>query len=513
MNTPEFGRSLRRNVLSSYAALAQRLVTGAVSFRILYSSLDKEEFGYWALLWSVFGYGMLIDFGFGITVQKRVAQLAPKEAWEELNRSLSTIFYSYCFLAVIVGLLGWFFADAWVRAMGVSPENREEFAVLFRVFLGAMALMFPLGLFTEVLQGMQRIALNNVITMVVSLIGFAFLVWSLLSGMSLTVILGISVAGPVLTGFVRTLYSFRILPQLRIFPSLFSKGELRSTMNFSFVAYFIMISYVVMTKTDLLVLSSMMAVSAVAIYQPGAKISELYTTLTKQLAYVLQPAAAHLYATGTRTDIANLLIGGIRYSVLLSTPVYLGVAFYLDVLLRVFTGESNPSREMFWVGQTLLLWSHTFVITHNVYKRIALMGGHERRLLWIGVLEAVLNLGVSIVAVLIFNAVLGVALGTLLPTLLIGWGVLWGWSATEAGVTRFELFRQSLAATWLANLPMLGVLIVLHYLGWTRWSIGPVILIGGMIVATAVGLGFTWRIGLTPSDRQMVLSKLPFLSR
>lgn len=66
MDLDDIEGNLRRNLVSQYVLLAFRMVRGLVVFRLLYTGLSKEEFGYWAVMWSVFGYGILLDFGFGM---------------------------------------------------------------------------------------------------------------------------------------------------------------------------------------------------------------------------------------------------------------------------------------------------------------------------------------------------------------------------------------------------------------------------------------------------------------
>jgi hypothetical protein len=68
-------RSTPRATSASLGGWASDLVT----FRLLYQGLDAEHFGFWSLLWAIFGYGILLDFGFGYAAQKKVAELSVKQ--------------------------------------------------------------------------------------------------------------------------------------------------------------------------------------------------------------------------------------------------------------------------------------------------------------------------------------------------------------------------------------------------------------------------------------------------
>ena len=84
------------NAISNYLRTFVGIVVGLVTFRLLYQALPRESFGFWSLLWSVFGYGILLDFGFGFAAQKRVAELSGGQMYtaakiEDLNKSYDAI--------------------------------------------------------------------------------------------------------------------------------------------------------------------------------------------------------------------------------------------------------------------------------------------------------------------------------------------------------------------------------------------------------------------------------------
>ena len=92
-----------KNAFSGYVRLAVRMGLGLVTFRLLYQGLsaDPEQFGFWSLLWAVFGYGILLDFGLAYAAQKRVAQLSVTQDWPQVSRVLSTIFFTYLIVAAV----------------------------------------------------------------------------------------------------------------------------------------------------------------------------------------------------------------------------------------------------------------------------------------------------------------------------------------------------------------------------------------------------------------------------
>ena len=85
MNSREVRSNVWKSTLSGYVRIVVRMGLGLVSFRLLFQGLDQEEFGFWSLLWAIFGYGIRLDVGFGYAAQKRVAELSVKKDWAESN--------------------------------------------------------------------------------------------------------------------------------------------------------------------------------------------------------------------------------------------------------------------------------------------------------------------------------------------------------------------------------------------------------------------------------------------
>jgi len=278
----------------------------------------------------------------------------------------------------------------------------------------------------------------------------------------------------------------------------------RDTMRFSLFAYVTTLTTVILTRTDQLVLSTMLAVSSVAIYLAGAKVSEMFTSFAMQIPETLSPAAAHLHAKGDKDFLRSLLINGTRFSVMVATPMYLICAFYMDELVWLLTGgKSSPDTKItIWTGQVLLFWGYTTILTQSVSKRIFMMTGHERRLMWLGVGEALLNLGLSIVLVWKFHSVVAVAVGSLVATFLFGWILIWPWAAREANLSPWNLARTVLIPTWIACLPIVGLILLERYITTIQFrnSVYALLLEGSMVFLVAAIC--MWKLALKRTERE-----------
>jgi O-antigen/teichoic acid export membrane protein len=508
MTNEQLKRHVVRSTLSGYARLVVRLGLGLVTFRLLYQGLTAEQFGFWSLLWAIFGYGILLDFGFGYAAQKRVAELTVRRDWPRLSRVLSTIFFFYFAGALVAVGLGLAFSGSLIELFKVSAAQREEFRRVLMLFLVGIGLAFPLGVFPEVLQGQQRITTANNLGILSTIANFVTVVCVVAWHLSFTTLVVLSLLGVLIPYLWAAKLAFDQMPGVQLRPRWFSRAAIVDTGRFSLFAYANTLSNVIRNKTDQPIISAILGVAAVAPYQAGSKVGDMFGQLTRQIADVLSPTAAHLHAKGDAAALREMLVNGLRYSVLTATPLYVVAAAYMEGVIRLLTGVPQPTRAMLWTGQLLLFWYYSLVITHWVYKRMFMMAGEERRMMWQGVSEAAANLALSIGLTFWLKSMLGVAWGSVIPTVVLGWGLLWGWAAARAGLSRWALFRRVVLRAWWGCLPMIVVAAALRFQPW--WTSGRttwLVLVEGTVVS-AVGLAGLWRLNLDAAERATFAAKV-----
>lgn len=418
----EWQRRFWSTTASGYIGFVTRMLLGLILFRLMFQNFSSAEFGFWALLWSLFGYGILLDFGFGFTAQKAVAEKTATGDRAGLSRLLATIFWTFIGMAMALLVVFLLIREPFLSRMGVLAADRSEFASAYVVFFIGLAVMFPLGLFPEILRGLQRTDLANWVGTFSSLLNFGFLYWGLTGGWSLSILMGISVATSALPNLIAAIFAFRRLPGISLLPKYFDWRTVKAQMGFSIAAYLITFSNMLMAKSDQLVISLTIGVALVAVYQAGFKMAEMLGLFSVQLQQVLSPAAAAMHAVGDYSGLRKLLLSSSRLTFFLVTPFYLLALVYLDPLIRVLTGMENVPRETWWVGQILLFAVFSSQLTNGCSKRVLMMCGDEKKLLFISVSDALSNVVLSVIFAFKFG-VLGVALGTMIPTTLVGW--LW----------------------------------------------------------------------------------------
>ena len=404
-----------RNTFTNYLRTVLRLISGIVLFRLTYQHLTREQFGLYSLLWSLFGYTILLDFGLGFTAQKAVAEKTASGRIDELNQLICTIFWTFAFFGAVI-LAVFSTAQPWfLEWTHVSEANRHALGLGYTIFFTAMALAFSLGIFPEMLRGLQRIDQANWVTIGSLLVNLILLTWGLLAGWAFPWIVFISVATTVAPHFVALFMAFQRIDGFSLHPKHFRFGAIQGVLSFSIVAYLITFTNLIMSRTDQAVISFSLGVGFIAVYQAGYKAADMFGLFSVQMQDALTPAAAQMNISNDHAGLRDLLVKSTQMTLFLTTPLYGICAVYLEPVIKVLTGLEAVDPSTFWVGQSLLLATYSSLITNSCAKRILMMCGWERELLKISLVDAGINLLASIILVRQFG-VLGVALGTMVPT-------------------------------------------------------------------------------------------------
>ncbi|MCC5023381.1 MAG: oligosaccharide flippase family protein [Candidatus Synoicihabitans palmerolidicus] len=413
MATREWQRHFWRNTGTNYLRTILRLGSGLILFRLTFQYLSTEAFGFYSLLWSLFGYIILLDFGLGFTAQKAVAEHSAGGETSRLNQLLATIFWSFAGVSLVMLLVFLSGRGLFLQWTHVDVAHYETFGLAYGVFFCAMAVAFPLGIFPEMLRGLQRIDLANWLVIGSTLINLALLAWALLHGWSLPAIVIISVAPSAAAWLM-------VLPRIKglsLHPRHYQLRAVRGVLSFSIIAYLITFTNLIMARTDQAVISLSIGIGFIALYQAGYKVSEMFSV---QMQDALTPAAAQMNIQNDQAGLRDLLMKSSSLTLLLITPLYALCAAYLAPLVKLLIGLETLETDTYLVGQALLLATYSSLITSSCSKRILMMCGWERRLLRISMVDAIANLALCLFLVHQLG-VLGVALGTMIPTVLVGW--------------------------------------------------------------------------------------------
>ena len=404
------------STLSNYILLVLKIILSLILVRIMFLGITNEEYGFWALLWTIFGYSLLLDFGFGTAIQKATSQAFAKNNWEGFNQTVSTIFFSYVFLSIIIVIATYILAQNLEDIFVFTDLTKIEYykTVLYIFGIGT-ALIFPFGFFREILRGLQKISLRNNIDIVFLVINFVLLYLCIEYDYNLIYMSLASISVQFLTNVIMAFYVFKSIPNFKISFNLFRKESVKSLVGFSFFAYIVMFSNVIIFRTDQLILSMFSTVALVGLYQIISRVSELFRQFSTQIHDILGPISASLHTTNNHSQLHNTLLNSNKVVGFISTLIFIPTMLYIDKLLYYWLEIQND--EVIITAKILLFSMYILVFLRSTSVQVLLMCDKHKQLTVIAILESVFNLVLSIYLVQKYSMI-GVALGTLIPNII-----------------------------------------------------------------------------------------------
>jgi O-antigen/teichoic acid export membrane protein len=443
---------MARNLSTRYLAIAAEIAIGLVTLPFNLAHLGKAAYGLWTLTASVTAYFSLLDLGYSGALVKFVAQYRSQRDSKGLNEILSTIFYVFTACSMVAYVMAILLAVFLPRVFKVAPDQVATARIVLLVTSLNVVLGIAFSVFGAVVNGFQRYDLNNVVATVSGIVTALVNVVVLLMGFGLVGLVVAIIAVRVCTYWIYRANAYRVFPDLKIRPSRFRRARLREVTGFSVHIAVIDWANRMNYSMDAVIIGAFMNTTAVAVWAIGQRLAELTQRLASQLNDMLFPAVV-AHNTAARLDrLQGIFIQGTRLSLAAVIPLAGGMLLLADLLVGAWVGQD-------FNGSVRVLQLLSLVVIVRVGSATAstlLKGSGEHRLVaTANIVAAVVNAALSIALVKPL-ALIGVAVGTLIPVCLTLTLVVFPAGCRRAGLTVAQGFGR---AVWPALWPA-GVMTV-----------------------------------------------------
>lgn len=443
--------SLRWNVIATWITHAGGLLSGIFLMPFVLMTLGDSAYGVWIFINSMVGYAGLFHMGFGATTGRYVATHSARNEWDELNKVMSAVITFYLGAATLV-----FAAAATLSAVAphVYPWEYNSVGEIQAVIL-ILGFNFSVSLigsaFGGLLMGVQRFDIERGVTLV-SLglrLGLTFLFlqsdWGLLTlaliTLTLTLVENLSYA----------FFAFRQVPQLSVRLKHFRWATLRKCIACSVFFAIDGLASMLIHFTDTVVIGFALGTGAIVPYVIAQRLCEFIAKPINQVGSIFMMRAGALHANARADQIRQLLVRGVGFTFLLITGLFIGAAYFGDRLISTWIGSSYTQSHQLLI---VLLGARVISVPVGMFRNILFGVGHIRATSLIIFSEAILNFLLSLVLVHYFG-LMGVALGTAIPLVLVSLGVLVPYACRKLEFSASEIVRMALGPQLI---PLIGLL-------------------------------------------------------
>ena len=469
------------SILSNYSGY---LVTLGIWFFLtpfLVHQLGASAYGLWVLVGSVVAYGTLLDFGIAPAVTKYVAEYHASGAIDQAQSLVATALWLYTGLGLLAALLSLGLAPIFPRLFAIPVEQQQTASWLLLLSGLALGVALPCATASAVLSGLQRFDLKNLIGLIGITLYAASTVGVLLLGGGVLGMVAVNIPTTLLMQIPTVWLIHQVAPELRFGWRGAKRSLVRKVFSFSSALVLINLAGQIQSKTDEIVIGVFLPVASVTPYSLARRLSELPQTLTDQFIKVLMPLASHMNAIDERHQLRSLYQMSTRLTLALAVPLVCGLVVLSRPFLSIWVGP-----EYGGAAPLVTLLATASLINTSIWPAASILQGmaRHRPLAIFASISALANLVLSIWLVHVYGVV-GVALGTLIPTAIECLLIVTPYAMRQNGVSWRALFSEVLVPGLLPAIPMLGVLYALRQLlqPSSYLSIGAIGLVGIAVYA------------------------------
>lgn len=430
--------SVKKNVIAGWSAHLVTVLIGFFLLPYILEVLGDARYGAWLLVNAVAAYSGVIYAGFGATICRYVADSSTRKEWDRLNQIVSSVQGVYFGTASIVLLatLGFVLLAPWLNKWGETPIHEVQFSIFI---VGAtIALGMVASVYGGVLIGTQQLHIKRGIEVTCGVMRGVLTVIMLTRSWGLVQLSLVFFAVTVLEHGLSAWFAYRHVPTLSVHPWNIQRSVLNECFSFSaFNAVALAAEYLIYF-TDTIVIGVVMGPEAIVPYQIGLRIAQMIQLPIAQIGEAILPKAGELHANSNRVELGQLVAKAMGVAFLLSGGFFIGGAYFGEVLIHTWIGHSLTHSH---TVMSLLLAAQLVSLPMLIIRKALLGSGEVRVPAFIDLLEAALNLILSLILIQYWGVV-GVAVGTLIPLVVVELSILLPYASKRLMLTRSVLWSH-----------------------------------------------------------------------
>ena len=460
-------------IIAMFSSVGSQVLTAAVSFVSVSMGLryfGSERYGIWLVLITMITYLNASQFGIGLATSTLIAKANYCSKQQDI---LSISFLMLCFIGLIFIILVFIagkYPLLWLPILGRTPLSLQQEAVGSAFYMSFLFFMkLPTVAFTSALTGLQQIHWERIYTLILPAItGFIALLLTIWVKGDLIIFSVFTGIGGLIAGFIGGGHVLLLHRDLSLKWVIFSTHMplIKLILHSGWRFFVIGLAAMIVWNTDNLVINYFMGPQYVSAYAITFKLFSLAYSILFMINSVLWP----MYGKALVNDDWGWL-KSIYDTVTMTLPIvggliWIGGILFAHEIIQLWVGPAG-------YGGPLVVFAfggYGYLVSLNSIHSGLLSGMNATaNLLKIGILEAVANLGLSLLLVNLIG-VAGAALGTFLSALVtVTWLLPCDISHQTNNKVSFD-WKQLFKHTLIAVIPFVVLSLLFNGYSTGGWS-------------------------------------------
>jgi O-antigen/teichoic acid export membrane protein len=443
-------RHIARNVIFSWVGTIALMAVGFFLSPFILHHLGNLDYGVWVMAISVVGYLGLLDFGLQSSVLRFVSKGHTQGDHQSSSRALSAVVWVRLQISALMLLLSFALAAVFPFLFKI-PAALASDARLSIVLIGfTAAISTSVGSVGAVLAALNRYDLTTYVAVAQNAIRVIGVVLVLRSGHGIVAIALCELVASISGNLLLVWMARGVYPELRIKLKKPDREILRQIWSYSSYSFLTMIAVQLVYQSDNLVVGAFVSASAVTFYAIANSLGRYVTQLIGAMANTFVPAASTFEAAGDNESLLRLYKNGTRLTIMISVPILITLIVRGSGFIGLWMGQQYAHSS----GIVLIILSVGLLLAFANRTAGSIAFGiekHKAVALW-AVGEGVANLVLSVTLVHWYG-IYGVALGTLIPSVIVH-VIFWPrYISKLVGVSAFDVVWNVWAPIFLASVP------------------------------------------------------------
>ena len=441
---------IARSVLSNWFAIAAAIAVGFFLAPFIVHRLGNVAYGVWVLAISAVNYMGFLELGLTSSVIRFVSKGHATQDHEGASESLSAVLWVRLQIGALILMLSGALAAVFPLLFKVPPALALDAREAILVIAVSTAISMTFGVSGSVLSALNRYDLRNYASLTQLAIRVVGVVSVLLAGHGIVAIAFIELLAAVIGNGLLVYIVRRVYPELSIRLTKPRREILRKIWSYSFYAFLTTIAIQLVYQTDNMVVGAFVSASAVTFYSIGNSLCRYALQIVGAMTAAFTPAASAYEAAGHTASLRALYYNGTRATMAISLPIVITLILRGHSFIGVWMGPqySRTSGTVLAILATALLFSLPNATAGSIAYGVE---KHQAQAKW-AIAEGIANLTLSIVLAR-WIGIYGVAIGTLVPSLIVHL-VFWPRYVVKlVGVSCLEVYRNVWAPVFLCAVP------------------------------------------------------------
>ncbi len=288
-------KEIKIGAILSYLTIGCTMISSLLFTPLIISLLGQKEFGLYSLMIVLVGYLSILDLGLGNAIVRYIARnraIADKALEASLNGFFLKLFISIGCLTLLIGFF-LFSQVEMIFGQSLSGDQLAKAKVMGYIMTISVAVQFPLGVFTSILQAYEKFIFIKFTTLLQVIVQPLTMLFFLLQGTDAVTLIYIIAIYNILFLVMDAIYCMKVL-SIRFTFTLKNKKLIKEIFIYSFFIFITVIVDKIYWQTDQVLLGILKGTEDVAIYAVAMQIVLIFMSLALAISGLFLPRISML---------------------------------------------------------------------------------------------------------------------------------------------------------------------------------------------------------------------------